>query len=142
VAAAADDTRGSMTSEPARPAPGPQPREGELTLARCGYLGAVVLGPVIPLTVYLARGRRSPFLRLHAATAANLSLTCLLYAVCCAILGGLLALDNVTVALVIALTLGSGLWVAMLTYLIRGAVAAGRGDAPRIPAWICARMLP
>jgi uncharacterized Tic20 family protein len=116
--------------------------EGEVTSVTIGYLGAIFLGPVIPLIVYLIKARRSPFLRCHTAAAVNLSLSCLLYAVCCAILGGLLALDSVTAALIIALPLMFGLWVTMLTYLIRGVIAANRGEPYDIPAWICARMVP
>jgi uncharacterized Tic20 family protein len=130
-----------MTSEPTRPVPDPQVREGEMTSATFGYLGAIFLGPVIPLIIYLVKARSSPFLRYHAASAVNLSLTCLLYAVCCAIFGGLLALDSVTAALAIALPLAFGLWVTMLTYLIRGAVAANHGEPRRPPQWICARIL-
>lgn len=130
-----------MTSEPLRPVPDPQVREGEVTSVTIGCLGAIFLGPVIPLIVYLIKARRSPFLRYYLAAAVNLSLSCLLYAVCCAILGGLLALDSVTAALIIALPLMFGLWVTMLTYLIRGVVAANRGGPYDIPAWICARMV-
>ncbi|MDQ2811219.1 MAG: DUF4870 domain-containing protein [Actinomycetota bacterium] len=130
-----------MTSEPDSPAPDPQVRESEVTSATFGYLGAIILGPVIPLIVYVTKARRSPFLRYHAAAAVNLSLSCLLYALCCAIVGGLLALDSITAALVIALPLGFALWVIMLTYLIRGVVAANRDEPYDIPQWICARIV-
>ena len=66
-------------------------RDSEVTLATLGYLGAVFPGPVIPLGVYLIGRRISPFTRYHAAMALNQSLTGLLYAVCCLILGGVLA---------------------------------------------------
>ncbi len=80
----------------------------EISSATFGYLGAIVLGPVIPLAVYALRARRSPFLRYHAAAAVNLSLTGALYAVCCLILGGLLTLDSVTVAVGVALPVAVG----------------------------------
>ena len=146
-----------MTSKPARPrltrrvpdqqAPppsssgGPQVRDRDVTAARFGYLGAIFLGPVIPLIIYLSVARRSPVARYHAATAVNLSLTFLLYAVCCAILGGLLALDNITAALILGLGLVFLLWVTVLSYLIRGVVAANRGEKNDIPGWICARIV-
>jgi uncharacterized Tic20 family protein len=130
-----------MTSQPDPPVPDPQVREGEVASVTFGYLGAIVLGPVIPLVVYVVKARKSPFLRYHAAAAVNLSLTCLLYALCCAILGGLLALDSITAALVIALPLGFVLWVIMLRYLIRGVAAANRDESYDIPQWICARMV-
>jgi uncharacterized Tic20 family protein len=174
-----------MTSEPSRPVPDPQVRMSEINSATFGYLGAIFGGPVIPLIIYLVKARSSPFLRYHAASAVNLSLTCLLYAVSCAIFGGpvipliiylvkarsspflryhaasavnlsltcllyavscaifggLLALDSVTAALAIALPLAFALWVTMLTYLIRGALAANHGVPRRPPQWICAHIL-
>jgi hypothetical protein len=56
-----------------------------------------------------------------------LTLTGLLYAVCCLIAGGLLILDSLTAALVITLPIALALRLAMLRYLIRGARAAKRG---------------
>ncbi len=146
-----------MTSKPTRPrltsrardqqAPSPGPsggprvRDRGVTAARFGYLGAIFLGPVIPLIVYLSVARRSPVARYHAATAVNLSLTFLLYAVCCAILGGLLALDNITAALILGLGLVWLLWVTVVSYLIRGVIAASRGEKNEVPSWICARIV-
>ncbi len=118
--------------------PGGRPRDADVTLATFGYLGAIFLGPVVPLAVYLFRRNSSPFLRYHAAMAVNLSVTAALYGLCCLILGGLLLLDSITVALVIALPLLFLLWLAMLRHLIRGAAAAGRGERCQVPGWICA----
>ena len=70
-----------MTSNPAQPGPaapvpdrsGQQPsRDSEVKAAKVGYLGVIVLGPVIPLAIYAVGARRSPFLRQHAAAAVNL----------------------------------------------------------------------
>jgi uncharacterized Tic20 family protein len=130
-----------MTSKPASQADLARARDGDATFATFGYLGAIVLGPVIPLALYAARSRRSPFLRYHAATAVNLSLTALLYGLCCLILGGLLALDSITVALVVALPAGLVIWVSMLRYLIRGAISANRGERCEVPDWICAHIV-
>ena len=116
-------------------------RDGDMTSATFGYLGAIFLGPVIPLVVYLLRARKSPFMRYHAATAANLSLTGALYGVCCLILGGLLLLDSITVALIVVLPVGVAIWVSMLRYLIRGVGAANRGEKLEVPGWICARIV-
>lgn len=113
----------------------------EISSATFGYLGAIVLGPVIPLAVYALRARRSPFLRYHAAAAVNLSLTGALYAVCCLILGGLLTLDSVTVAVGVALPVAVAVWASMLRYLIRGVGAASRGEEYQAPGWICARIV-
>jgi hypothetical protein len=103
-----------------------------------GYLGAIFLGPLIPLAIFWLRRNKSQFMRYHSARALNLSLTVLLYVVCCAILGGMLALDTVALALSVALPLVFLLWLAMLKYLIRGVGAAQRGEPYQVPSWICA----
>lgn len=115
-------------------------RDGEVTLVTLGYLGAVFTGPVIPLGVYLIGRRISPFTRYHAAMALNLSLTGLLYAVCCLILGGVLLLDSLNTALIVALPIAAWLWVCTVGYLLRGVAAANRGESVAAPAWICARI--
>jgi uncharacterized Tic20 family protein len=144
-----------MTSNPPQPEPqapgrsgqppdrsGQQPsRDSEVKAAKVGYLGVIVLGPVIPLAIYAVGARRSPFLRQHAAAAVNLSLTCLLYGLCCAIVGGLLALDIVMLGLVIGILLGLALWLTMLRYLIRGVGAAQRGEQDEVPGWLSARVV-
>ena len=130
-----------MTSNPASEGGPERVGDGDMTSATFGYLGAIVLGPVIPLVVYALRARKSPFMRYHAATAVNLSLTGLLYVLCCLILGGLLLLDNITVALVVALLVGFVIWVSMLRYLVRGVIAANRGERAQVPGWICARIV-
>jgi len=130
-----------MTSKPVSQADLARAGDGDVTFATFGYLGAIVLGPVIPLILYAARSRRSPFMRYHVATAVNLSLTAALYGLCCLILGGLLALDSITVALVVALPVGLVIWGSMLRYLIRGAISANRGERCEVPDWICARIV-
>jgi uncharacterized Tic20 family protein len=130
-----------MTSNPASEGGPERVGDGDMTSATFGYLGAIVLGPVIPLVVYALRARKSPFMRYHAATAVNLSLTGLLYLLCCLIIGGLLLLDNITVALVVALLAGFVIWVSMLRYLVRGVIAANRGERAQVPGWICARIV-
>ena len=132
-----------MTSKPASQPDLAQARDGDsdTTSATFGYLGAIILGPVIPLILYAARSRRSQFMRYHAATAVNLSLTAALYGLCCLILGGLLALDSITVALFVALPAGLVIWASMLRYLIRGAISANRGERCEMPDWICAHIV-
>jgi uncharacterized Tic20 family protein len=132
-----------MTSEPALQdgtEEGAAP-DRDISSATFGYLGAIVLGPVIPVAVYVFRSRRSPFLRYHAAAAVNLSLTGAMYAVCCLILGGLLMLDSVTVAVGVALPVAVAIWASMLRYLIRGVGAASRGEEYEVPDWICAHIV-
>jgi uncharacterized Tic20 family protein len=130
-----------MTSNPASEGSPGRIRDGDMTSATFGYLGAIFLGPVIPLIVYALRARRSPFMRYHAATAVNLSLTGALYGLCCLIVGGLLLLDSLAVALFVVLPIGFAIWVSMLRYLIGGVVAANRGERYEVPSWICARIV-
>ena len=132
-----------MTSKPASQADLARVGNGDSDIksATFGYLGAIFLGPVIPLAVYALRSRRSPFMRYHAAAAVNLSLTAALYGLSCLILGGLLLLDSVTVALIVTLPVALVIWMATLSYLIRGAVAANRGERSEAPDWICAHIV-
>jgi uncharacterized Tic20 family protein len=147
-----------MRSKPARSGPvtpGPQvassraddgpdgaarTRDADVTLASFGYLGAIFLGPVIPLVIYATGSRRRPFLHYHVTRALNLSVTGLLYGLCCLILCGLLLLDSVTVALVVAVPIAVGVWLTVLRYLIRGLSAANRGERYEVPGWICAQI--
>jgi uncharacterized membrane protein len=124
------------------PATGEPVREADVTSASYAYLGAILSGPVIPLVVYLVGRRRSPFLRAHTAMALNLSLTGILYGLCCLILCGLLLLDSVTVALGVAIPVAVVIWLCMLRYLIRGFAAANRGERPETPpSWIHGQMV-
>lgn len=118
----------------------PEVTEAEAKSATFGYLGAIFTGPVIPLVMYAIGRRRSPFRRFHAATALNLSLTGLLYAVCCLVLCGMLLLDSLTAALAVVIPIAAAIWLSVLRYLIQGIGAAKRGAEYDIPAWICARI--
>jgi uncharacterized Tic20 family protein len=136
-----------MTGKPsARSQPGggpslaPRIALSEARPAMLGYLGAIFLGPLIPLVMYMIGRRRSPYRQFHAAMAFNLSFTGLLYGLCCLILCGLLLLDSLTVALVVTIPLAFGLWLTVLKYLIRGIGAAHRGQQYDVPAWICAQI--
>jgi uncharacterized protein DUF4870 len=112
----------------------------EAKSATVGYLGAMVSGPVIPLFLYATGRSSSAFRRRHAATALDLSLTGLLYALCCLILCGMLLLDSRTVALVVTIPIAAGIWCSVLRQLARGIGAANRGELYDAPAWICARI--
>ncbi|HEY2441983.1 MAG TPA: DUF4870 domain-containing protein [Streptosporangiaceae bacterium] len=129
--------------QPARPA-GPAPviaGDSEGVLAAFCYLGVIFFSFLPALAVYLTRGRTSSYLRFHAARAANLAITLLLFNICALIVGGLLALDTVEVGLIIVVPLASALWVVVLGYLIRAALAAERGQQYDLPEWLCARVL-
>jgi len=110
-------------------------------LGALGYLGVIPLGPVVPLAVYLASGRTSPFVRRHATQALNVALTWLLYAICGAIVGALLAFDNTGNALLIMVPIAVIGWLVMLWHLIAAAVTAGRGGFRQIPSWACSPLV-
>jgi uncharacterized Tic20 family protein len=122
---------------PDRLVPAPPPSGPGGRLAMLCYLGLPFIGFLAPLACYLA-SRRAPAVRWHAVQALNLWITVLLYTVCALIIGAMLALDALAVALIIVTPMAVALWLAALRCLIRAAVAAGRDDRYRIPAWICA----
>jgi uncharacterized protein len=99
------------------------------------------LGPLVPLAIYLLRKRSSGFVRSHSAQALNLSITALLYTVCALILFTMLALDTITIALIIVVPLAVALWLATLAYAIVAASRANRGGYYLIPAWLCASIV-
>ncbi len=122
----------------------PTPIEQIDTLARAAavtaYLTAVLLSLLPPLLIYLL-SRRSAFIRAHAAQAANVAITTAIYALCSAIIGGLLAFDSLRLGLATA-TLGATLsWLIALGNLLRAAAAASHGRMHQIPAALCARLL-
>ena len=109
--------------------------------ATFSYLGSIFLWLLAPLVIYVAWRNASGFVRSHAAQAFNLTLTGTLFALSCVIVGALLALDTATVALAVMVPLLSALWIAVMAYLIRAAIAASRGEFYEIPAWLCVPML-
>jgi uncharacterized Tic20 family protein len=113
---------------------------GEERLATLSYLGALFLGPLVPLLVYLTR-RSSGYLRSQSVQALNLSITGLIYTFCVLILAAMLALDSVAVALTVGVPLALVLWLVNLSYVILAASRASRGEYFRIPAWFCATIL-
>lgn len=113
----------------------------EEVLAMAGYLGAIFFSFLPALAIYLSRGRSSDYVRYHAATAANLSVTMIVFDVSALIVGLMLALDTVAVALAVVLPIITALWLVTLAFLVRAAVAAGRGQAYQPPDWLCLAML-
>jgi hypothetical protein len=105
--------------------------------ATLAYLGVAFLGPFVPLVVYLRMRHRSAFLRWHLVQALNIALTCLLYAVSGAIIGGLLSFANANDALLIMGPVAGAGWLVMLAYLAANAAAASRGKSRQAPSWIC-----
>jgi uncharacterized Tic20 family protein len=105
------------------------------------YLGLPFLSFLPALAIYLITLRSSRFTRRHAAQALNLSITLILYNICALILAGLLALDTVSVAVLVTAPLLAVLWIVTLVYLVLAAIAASRGEFYQIPAWLCATLV-
>jgi uncharacterized Tic20 family protein len=131
------DAQSADRSDGRRSRADPEPA-GDERWATLSYLGVPFLSFFIPLAIRLTKGRRSSFVRGQATQALNLSVTGLLYTVCALLLGGILAVDSLSVALLIAVPVAAALWIAMLVYVVRAAAAASRGAYLQIPAWICA----
>jgi uncharacterized Tic20 family protein len=119
----------------------PRPGSRDARLARLGYVTLPLAGFVVPLAVRLTAGRRSPWLREHAAQALNLWLTGILYLLSAAITAAMLALDSPTVAAVVIGPLVALVWLVTLGALARAATAAGRGQRYRLPRWLCSRIV-
>jgi uncharacterized Tic20 family protein len=135
---------GSTRPAPRRPAaqaPGTGTDSDGKIAASC-YLGVIFFSFLPALIVYLTRGRTSPYLRYHAAQAANLAFTLLLFDLSALIAAGVLALDTIEVALIIVVPIAAALWVVVLGYLIAAAIAAERGRPYELPEWLCVRVLP
>jgi hypothetical protein len=95
---------------------------------------------VLPLICYLASPGQPPggqgFARVHAGQALALSLTALLYALCGLIVFGVLALDSLQVAAVIAVPLLALLWLSVLAVVVCSAIVASRGEFRPVPRWL------
>ena len=100
-----------------------------------GYLTVPVFG--VPVLIYLTTLRGPGWARRHAAQAANVWFTGLLYDLSAVIMGAMLALDSPPVALMVVAPLVAARWLVTLAYLARAARAAGRGAAYAFPAWLC-----
>jgi len=50
--------------------------------------------------------------------------------------GGVLALDSVQVATLVAVPLLAVLWISVLVVLVRAASAASRGEQQPVPRWL------
>jgi uncharacterized Tic20 family protein len=100
-----------------------------------------VLGPVVPLVIFLGARHGSEFVRQNAAQALNVALTWLLYGVSGAIIGGLLAFSTVRAALLVMVPLAVIGWLVMATYLVLAAIAASHGGFRKLPAWVCSTLV-
>ncbi len=135
-----DRRTGEQVTMAAREHGGPA-EPGDERLATLSYLSVPFLGPLVPMFVYLIKKRASGFVRGQSGQALNLSVTALIYTFCALILGGMLALDSVSIALIIVVPLAVALWLVTLIYVILAASRASRGGYYRIPTWLCATIL-
>jgi Domain of unknown function (DUF4870) len=119
----------------------PGPTDREELLSTLGYFGVIFLGPVVPLVLYLARRRSSPFVRRQSAQALNVAITAALYGVSGSIVGALLALDNVRNALLVMVPIAIIGWVIMARLLLQAAASASRGGFRQLPSWICSPLV-
>lgn len=115
--------------------------DSDEALATIAYLSAAFLGPVVPLAVYLLRRRRSEFLRRHVAQGLNIALTCLLYMVSGAIIGGLLSISSAVTAFAIMVPLAVAGWIVTAAQLLLAGAAASRGEYYPVPSWLCSRLV-
>lgn len=121
---------------PAVPGDKETPRRDQLA-ATAGYVAVIFGWLLAPLVVYLIAGRRSEFVRRHAAQAFSLTLTVTLFACCGGIVGALLALNSLRYAILIMGPVMLVFWLVALWYLVRAASAASRGQFYPLPSWIC-----
>jgi len=105
--------------------------------AMLGYLTVPLFGFVVPLLVYLRALRGPSWSRAHAAQALNVWITAVLYGLSAVIMGTMLALDSPQIALTVFGPLVAGLWLVILTYLVRAATAASQGLSYTVPRWLC-----
>jgi uncharacterized protein len=144
AASARPDSPGSFGAVPAAQqagdgtGPPPVAEPGDEFLATISYVGVPLLGPCVPLLVYLFRKRKSEYVRRHSAQALNLSVTALLYGVCALIVAAMLALDSIVVALVAVVPLVAALWLTTLGYVIATSSRARQGGFRSVPGWLCA----
>jgi uncharacterized Tic20 family protein len=103
------------------------------------YVATIVLSflPGLAILAFSRRGR-APFVARHAAQALNTALTTILYGICAALVGGLLALDSPHFGVQVAITGGVFFWLLALGYLVSAAAAGLRGRRYRIPLCLCA----
>ena len=80
-------------------------------------------------------------MRYHAATAVNLSLTAPLYACAARSSAACSCWTTSPSPSSSGSRVGFALWLTMLRYLIRGVIAARRGEKNEVPGWICARIV-
>ncbi len=121
----------------AAPATGP----GDAQWSMLAYLTVPFFGFLVPLAVYLLAMRGSRWVRDHAAQAINVWLTVFLYELSAVIIGAMLVFDSRQVALTVVVTLIAVLWLTALSFLVRAATAAGRGETYTFPRWLCTRMV-
>lgn len=130
-----------VAAEPLAGPPAATRSGSEELLAAAGYLGVIFFLFVPPLVIYLARRRSSDYLRYHAARAVNVAVTIILFDLSAAIVGAVLSLDAVPVGLAVAVPVATAVWLVVVVFLVRAALAAARGEPYELPDWLCVRAL-
>ncbi|MGW5414640.1 DUF4870 domain-containing protein [Actinomadura geliboluensis] len=114
----------------------------ETTWAIFAYIGNAIIGFLPALIIYLVKKDTSPFTRFHAAQSMNMQLTMLIHllavlAVCVPPAIVMEAPAFLALLLFPYLELLIGGW----TFIILGAVKAGKGQYYRFPTFFCYRMI-
>jgi uncharacterized Tic20 family protein len=120
---------------------GPRGPSDDSMWALLSYLSPIVVSFLGPLIIYLIKKDESRYVRYHAAQSLNLIITSTIYAFGIFIFSIVLAVATHGVGLLALFPLYLAFGIVTLVYLILAAVAAGRGELYRIPAWLCITMV-
>lgn len=142
-------TAGGAPPQYAYPQYGPQwgPAAGssgtdDTVWAMMAYLGALAVGFIAPLVVYLVKKNESPLARFHGAQSLNYQITVFAEMMISALVAAALAIPLKQPGfLLLALPVWLFHLVAQWVFLILGAVKAGKGQSYRFPAFTCWRMI-
>jgi uncharacterized Tic20 family protein len=106
--------------------------------AMLAYLSIFAVWILGPLVAYLAKRRRSPFVRQHAAQAFNMQITLAIYVLAAE---GLLAATYGTILFAVVLLAGVAVILASLVFLVVAVVRAAQCREYDVPTWLCFRIV-
>ncbi|WP_165865644.1 DUF4870 domain-containing protein [Vallicoccus soli] len=101
--------------------------------ALAGVLAGGLFGVVAPITVLLARGQDSPYVRRHASAALNFQLTALLVAVVGGLAGIAVTVLTLGLALIVVLPAALAYVAFALVVMVLATVRAVQGEEYRYP---------
>ncbi|MGH3735670.1 MAG: DUF4870 domain-containing protein [Micromonosporaceae bacterium] len=116
-----------------QPGPGGPLTSDERTMALFAHLGALLLGFIAPLIVFLMKKDESRFVRHHAADALNLTISATLVSLGVSLIGCILSL--VVIGFVVFLAL-IPYGITVMVFMILAAVAANKGEWYKYPTWL------